>query len=98
MIAPHHKLRIRLTLFVQTIEAILPHMQEISWCPPRALITRGVVKVGEVTQERDMLFIDLECIERFLMLRIHPVGVAAFNNNLGSVPARGNPGRKVASW
>src|SRR5207237_8663626 len=39
VIPSDHELGIRLTLFVETIEAVLPHLQEIFRCSPRSLIT-----------------------------------------------------------
>src|SRR5207249_1348213 len=51
VIPPDHELGIRLTLFVATIEAVLPHLQEISRCSPRSLITGVVIEVLKIRQD-----------------------------------------------
>ena len=43
MITPHHEFRIARAFFIQTIEAILPHLQEIPRRSPGALVARIVV-------------------------------------------------------
>jgi hypothetical protein len=45
VIPPDHELGIRLTFFVETIETVLPHLQEISRCSSRSLITGVVIEV-----------------------------------------------------
>src|SRR4030095_4007580 len=45
MIAPHHELRIGCALFVQTIEAIFPPLQQITRRSAGTLITRAFVSI-----------------------------------------------------
>src|SRR5207245_10570363 len=51
VIPPDHELGIRLTLFVETIEAVLPHLQESSRCSPRSLITGEATEVLKIRHD-----------------------------------------------
>src|SRR5215475_2939957 len=96
MITPHHEFRIRFALFVETIETILPHLQEISRRPASSLITGVIIQVCKITQNRNFLFFYFESIGGLLMLGVHPVGITTFHNNFRCINARRDSRREIA--
>src|SRR4030095_14161294 len=88
MVTPNHELRIRLALFIETIETVLPHLQQVTRRSPGPLVARIIVQILKIGQYGDFFSFDLKRVRCLLVLRVHPISVAALHDHLWGIDAR----------